>query len=215
MIAVENPAVHVVDDDESLRTIVSRLLRAAGHELHTYASAGEFALSMHQGLRGCVLLDVHMPGPSGLDLQTSLMRSGNSLPVIFLTGRGDIPMSVRAMRAGAVDFLTKPVRSEELLAAVDMALAREAQEHRGRASLRDRRERLERLTPREREVFERVTVGQLNKQIAAEIHAAERTVKAHRAAVMEKMGATSLAELVQTAEALRTEAIRVAATSRA
>ncbi|HSI14553.1 MAG TPA: response regulator [Chthoniobacter sp.] len=201
--AAEMQIVHIVEDDESLRTATSRLLRAAGYEVRTYASAGEFALAREATMSGCVLLDVRMPGPSGLDLQDSLARSSNPLPIIFLTGHGDIPMSVRAMKAGAVDFLTKPVERSLLLAAVESALARGSQERSGRASLRAWRERFESLSPREREVFERVTMGQPNKQIAGEIDAAERTVKAHRARVMEKMGAASLAELVHIAEELR------------
>lgn len=195
--------VHVVDDDESWRIAVSRLLRAAGYEVCTYASAGEFALGLDQGLNGCLLLDVRMPGPSGLELQASLARHGLSLPVVFLTGHGDIPMSVRAMKAGAIDFLTKPVQSAQLLAAIDTALARDADNRRTRAYRQECQDRLDRLTPREREVFERVIAGQPNKQIAAELNAAERTIKAHRARVMEKMEAASLADLVRLAEQFR------------
>ena len=195
--------VHIVDDDESLRTAVSRLLRAAGYQVRTYASAGEFALARAEDLHGCLLLDVRMPGPSGLDLQASLTRHAEALPIIFLTGHGDVPMSVRAMKAGAVDFLTKPVQRAELLAAIETALARDASTRASRERLRTCRERRDSLTAREREVFTRVTQGQPNKQIAAELSAAERTVKAHRAQVMKKMGATSLAELVQIADDLR------------
>lgn len=201
-IAARKEIVHVVDDDESLRTAVARLLRAAGYEVRTYASAGEFALMRDVESRGCVLLDVRMPGPSGLDLQAALTRSDDALPIIFLTGHGDIPMSVRAMKAGAVDFLTKPVQRVELLAAVKTALEREARTQAERASLRIAREHFESLTAREREVFVRVTAGQPNKQIADELHVAERTVKAHRSQVMEKMGAASLAELVRIAQQL-------------
>jgi FixJ family two-component response regulator len=202
-VAAEKQIVHVVDDDESLRTATARLLGAAGYEVRTYASAGEFALARDATMSGCVLLDVRMPGPSGLDLQDSLARNSNPLPIIFLTGHGDIPMSVRAMKAGAVDFLTKPVERSVLLAAVEAALARDSQEYSERMKRHAWRERFDSLSPREREVFERVTVGQPNKQIAGEIEAAERTVKAHRARVMEKMGARSLAELVHIAEQLR------------
>lgn len=195
--------VHVVDDDESLRTAVSRLLRAAGYEVRGYASAGEFSLAMNDELSGCILLDVRMPGPSGLDLQAALNRSGRSLPIIFLTGHGDIPMSVRVMKAGAADFLTKPVQRGELLAAVRSALEQEEVTREEREQLRLWRERLGSLTQRERQVFDRVTAGQPNKQIADELHAAERTVKVYRAEAMRKMGASSLAELVQMSVALR------------
>jgi FixJ family two-component response regulator len=198
----EKSVVHVVDDDESLRTALGRLLRAAGYDVRAYTSAGEFALALSGELTGCVLLDVRMPGPSGLDLQAALARGDNSLPVIFLTGHGDIPMSVRAMKAGAVDFLTKPVQRTELLAAVKTALERDTAIRRERAQWRQWRERFESLTPKERNVFERVIAGHPNKQIAADLDAAERTVKAHRAEVMRKMGAGSLAELVHVAEAL-------------
>ena len=201
-ISSEKASVHVVDDDDSFRTAVARLLRAAGYEVRTYASAGEFALAYDASLSGCLLMDVRMPGPSGLDLQASLSRLHNPLPIIFLTGHGDISMSVRAMKAGAVDFLTKPVQRVELLRAVKTALAHEAEGRSKWERLRAWRERLARLTLREREVFDRVTAGQPNKQIASETKSAERTVKAHRAQVMEKMGAGSLAELVHIADEL-------------
>lgn len=194
--------VHVVDDDESLRTAMTRLLNAAGYAVRAYASAGEFALAYDDDLTGCVLLDVRMPGPSGLDLQASLARKSNPLPIIFLTGHGDIPMSVRAMKAGATDFLTKPVQGSELLAAVQSALQAEAAGRRERGRIQDLQGRLTSLTAKEREVYHRVVTGQPNKQIAAETGMAERTVKAHRAEAMRKMGANSLAELVHTAEAL-------------
>jgi len=201
-LSAEVAMVHVVDDDESLRTAMTRLLSAAGYAVRSYASAGEFALAYSEDLTGCVLLDVRMPGPSGLDLQASLARRANPLPVIFLTGHGDIPMSVRAMKAGATDFLTKPVQGSELLAAVHAALQLEAASRRERVQGQARQERLASLTGKEREVYQRVTTGQPNKQIAAETGMAERTVKAHRAEVMRKMGANSLAELVHIAEAL-------------
>ncbi len=189
--------VHVVDDDESLRTALARLLRAAGFEVSLYASAGEFALAGPGPRRGCLLLDVRMPGPSGLELQEALQRQGGGLPVIFLTGHGDIPMSVKAIKAGAVDFLTKPVQRETLLAAVRSALVKEAEGRSSQAQQREVTRRLRSLTAREMQVLERVIAGQPNKQIALELGAAERTVKAHRAVVMSKMGVASLAELVQ------------------
>jgi FixJ family two-component response regulator len=200
----EKPIVHVVDDDDSLRKAVARLLLAAGYDVRVYASAGEFALANRQNnKRGCVLLDVRMPGPSGLDLQEALVREDEPLPVIFLTGHGDVPTTVRAMKAGAVDFLTKPIKRDVLLNAVRTALARDVRLHTSREQLRDLRARFAKLTPREREVFALVVAGRLNKQIAGELGMAERTVKAHRAQVMMKMGATSLAELVRLADKMQ------------
>jgi len=200
----EKPIVHVVDDDDSLRKAVTRLLRAAGYEVRSYGSAGDFALANRENnRRGCVLLDVRMPGPSGLDLQEALAKEEEPLPIIFLTAHGDVPMSVRAMKAGAVDFLTKPIKRDVLLGAVRTALARDTQLHTSREQLRELRARFARLTPRERAVFDLVIIGRLNKQIAAELGMAERTVKAHRAQVMTKMRATSLAQLVHLADQMR------------
>lgn len=202
--ASEKPIVHLVDDDDSLRKAVTRLLRAAGYDVRAYASAGEFALaSRENNKRGCVLLDVRMPGPSGLDLQEALAREEEPLPVIFLTGYGDVPTTVRAMKAGAVDFLTKPIKRDVLLNAVRTALARDLRLHTSHEQRRDLRMRFTKLTPRERNVFELVVAGRLNKQIAAELGMAERTVKAHRAQVMAKMQATSLAELVHLADKMQ------------
>ncbi|MGH8682680.1 MAG: response regulator transcription factor [Burkholderiales bacterium] len=204
-----SPIVHVVDDDDSVRTAVVRLLQAAGHEARGYASAGEFLLGRSdRDAPGCVVLDVRMPGPSGLDLQAALARLEVPLPIVFLTGHGDIPMSVRAMKAGAVDFLTKPVSREALLTAVQTALGRDAQTRAVRARVHGLRTRYEALTPREREVFAGVVAGKLNKQIAADLGTAERTVKAHRAQVMEKMQVTSVAELVHAAQQLREDPAR-------
>jgi RNA polymerase sigma factor (sigma-70 family) len=200
----EEPIIHVVDDDDSLRKAVTRLLCAAGYDVRAYASAGDFALaSREKNRRGCVLLDVRMPGPSGLDLQEALAREDEPLPIIFLTAHGDIPTSVRAMKAGAVDFLTKPINRDVLLSAVRNALARDLRLHTSHEQRRDLRLRFAKLTPREREVFELVVAGRLNKQIAAELGMAERTVKAHRGQVMAKMQATSLAELVHLADKMQ------------
>ncbi len=188
--------VHVVDDDPSFRTAISRLLRAAGYEVRVYGSAGDFLLEPSPDGSGCVLLDVRMPGPSGLELHEALARRGDSLPVIFLTGHGDIPQSVRAMRQGAADFLTKPVRRSELIPAIRQALARQEAEAESTGRRKEVAERFANLTPREKEVFELVVAGRLNKQIAALLGTSERTVKAHRARIMEKMQADSVAGLV-------------------
>jgi len=202
---VQLATIHVVDDDESFRRAVTRLLQAAGFAVQGYASAGEFLVARIGERPGCVLLDVAMPGLGGLDLQAALAKQDAPLPVVFITGHGDIPMSVRAMKSGAVDFLTKPVKRETLLRAVEAALARDAERRMVQEKSRRYRECFESLTPREREVFELVTAGKLNKQIAAEMGTAERTVKAHRANIMEKMQVQSLAELVHIAAQLKLE----------
>ncbi|MFL6591340.1 MAG: response regulator transcription factor [Luteimonas sp.] len=199
------PVVHVIDDDVSVRESLNRLLGAAGFEVRLYDSAGEFLLCKPGDGPGCLLLDIRMPGPSGLDLQRALLQRGESLPVIFLTGFGDIAMSVLAIKRGAVDFLTKPFERGALLAAVNSALERDAirrERDRGRAELlRD----FTALTPRERQVFTLVAVGRLNKQIASSLNTCERTVKAHRAHVMEKLHVRSVAELVHVAVKLQSE----------
>lgn len=202
------PIIHVVDDDASFRTAVMRLLRAAKYEVRGYASASEFLDSNSCGGQGCILLDLWMPGVSGLDLQQSLERMEERLPIIFLTGHGDIPASVRAMKAGAVDFLTKPVRREALLAAVQNALSLDAKGRAARAVLRELQNRYENLTPREREVLVHVVSGKLNKQIAFDLGTAERTIKAHRASIMEKLSVQSVAELVRLAQELGIDPIR-------
>ena len=197
------PTVHVVDDDDSVRTGIVRLLQAAGFEARGYASAGEFLLGRPlPDAPGCAVLDVRMPGPSGLDLQEALARLGTPLPVVFLTGHGDIAMSVRAMKAGAVDFLTKPVSRDALLHAVRTALARDAETRAAREGSRMLRARYEALTLREREVFAGIVAGKLNKQIAVELGTAERTIKAHRAHLMQKLQAGSVADLVHMADQL-------------
>jgi FixJ family two-component response regulator len=198
-----NATIYVVDDDASMRNALARLLSAKGYEVRAFGSAWEFMAAARAEPPGCLLLDVSMPGPSGLDLHETLSRSESALPVIFLTGHGDIPMTVRAMRDGAVDFLTKPVDRELLFASIERALAiggerQAAADH--RQLLRDR---YETLTARERAVFSRVSDGRLNKQIAAELGISERTIKAHRAQVMEKMRVESVAELVRAADVLK------------
>jgi FixJ family two-component response regulator len=202
------PCIHVVDDDDSFRAAVMRLLRTAGYEVLGYPSAGAFLLGEQGTAPGCVVLDVNMPGPSGLDLQAAFAARADALPIIFLTGRGDIPMSVRAMKAGAVDFLTKPVQPEALLSAVRSALAKDAENRAAQGKASALHARYETLTPRERAVFALVVAGKLNKHVATELGISERTVKAHRAGVMEKLHVTSLAELVHVAEQLQIVAPR-------
>jgi FixJ family two-component response regulator len=197
------PVIHVVDDDESVRGAMKRLLASAGYGVQTYASAGEFLLHPPHDTPGCLLLDLRMPGPSGLDLQESLVRHGVRLPVIFFTGHGDLATGIRAMKAGAVDFLTKPVERKPLLAAIENALQADAARRASNGADADLRARFAQLTAREREVFELVVAGQLNKQIAGALGIAERTVKAQRAQVMTKLGAATAAELGRIAAQLQ------------
>lgn len=197
------PVVHVVDDDPSFLRAVSRRLEAAGFVVEPFDSAEAF-LSRSSNSPGCVLVDLRMHGRSGLDLQEALGRTDDPMPVIFLTGHGDIQSSVRAMKHGAVDFLTKPVAGDELVEAVQRALALDARARAERRVIGDLRARYQRLTPREREVFALVARGLLNKQIAGELGTSERTVKAHRAHVMRKMNVPSVADLARVAERLGT-----------
>ncbi|PPQ21289.1 DNA-binding response regulator [Bradyrhizobium sp. AC87j1] len=195
--------VHVVDDDESFRTAIARRLKLAGYEVATYASALELektALDPEQA--GCILLDVRIPGLSGPDLQARLIASGSTLPIIFLTGYADTPTTVRAIKAGAEDFLTKPISSEQLIDAIERALAGQRTARVQRSKLDSFRTHLATLTQRERQVFNLIVRGRINKQIAHELGTTERTVKAHRHQVMEKMQVHSLAELVSIAERL-------------
>jgi FixJ family two-component response regulator len=205
---MSTPIIHVVDDDPSFRTAVTRLLRAVKYEVRGYASAAEFLNSDLCAEPGCILLDLRMPGTSGLDLQESVEPMEERLPIIFLTGHGDIPASVRAMKAGAVDFLTKPVQREALLGAIQNALAVDARDRAARTVLRELQSLYENLTPREREVLVHVVSGKLNKQIAFDLGTAERTIKAHRASIMEKLRVQSVAELVRLAQELGIEPIR-------
>ena len=198
--------VHVVDDDESLRTAVSRLLRAAGYQTREYASAMDFLRNQGSDAEpGCILLDVRMPGSSGPELQAELARRGICLPIVFLTGYADVGTTVRAFKAGAVDFLVKPVRKESLLDAIGSALQRAAYMQVKQDRVELARAALATLTAREREVYEHVVTGKPNKQIGRELGISERTVKAHRGKVMEKMGADTLVELVRTSEVLGIE----------
>jgi len=195
--------VAIVDDDLSFRKALGRLLRSVGHQVLLYASADAFIHATDRPSRGCLLLDIRMPGLDGLELQDFLNREGCHWPVIFLSGHGDVPMSVRAMKAGAVDFLLKPCERDQLLDAVDRALRTEEANWRHAQRYHCRKAQFDCLTPSQRLIFERVIAGQPNKQIAAETAKAERTVKAHRAEVMRKFEVQSLAELVQAAEVLR------------
>ena len=194
--------VFVVDDDASVLRSTERLVRSLGFGIQAFASAQEFLDGARVERPACLVLDVHMPGVSGLALQHELARRGVEIPIIFLTGHGDIPMTVRAMKAGAVEFLTKPVKSRDLLAAIRSAIERGRVSHQARREREALRERYDRLTPREREVLPLVVAGLLNKQIAGELAASERTVKFHRAHIMKKMQADSFADLVRIAERL-------------
>lgn len=197
------PTIHVVDDDESFHEAITRLLRAAGYKVQNHTDVGHFLLAQFDGAPGCILLDIQMPGFNGLDLQEALVRRPETLPIIILSGYGDVPSTVRAMKAGAIDFLTKPVERNALLNAINNALAHDARERASRKLLAHLRARYDSLTAREREVFSRVIAGKMNKEIAGELNAAERTIKAHRARVMKKMHAGSVAELVHIADQLQ------------
>jgi len=193
--------VFLVDDDASVRRALARLIKAAGYQLQTFASAREFLDSnLHNDGPACLVLDIRMPGLSGMDLQRELQTANTTLPIIFITGYGNIPMSVKAMKQGAVDFLPKPVRDADLLRAIEQALARAVRERAYREELEDIRNRLEKLTAREREVMSLVVRGFLNKQIAVELGTVEKTIKVHRARVMQKMQVNSVAELVRVVE---------------
>lgn len=193
----EKSTVFVVDDDPSFLTAVSRFLRAAGFDVKTFPSATKFLNNLNPDAWGCVIADLKMPGVSGLDLQNTLIKSDSPMPVIFLTGHGDIPTSVHAMRHGAEDFLTKRAPKEELLDAVKRALARDAQAREERARLRELRSRFDALTTREREVLAHVLQGKLNKQTAFDLGITDRTVKVHRGSLMKKLGVQSVAELTR------------------
>ena len=192
--------VFVVDDDPGVRKSLARLLRSAGLEPIAFESAQEFLSNLGPEAAGCAILDLTMPGLDGLAVQRELTSRGSALPVIFLTGHGDVPKSVQAMKGGAADFLTKPVDDEVLLAAVRRALEADRANRDSRRARAEIRERLETLTSREREVMEGVVAGRLNKQIASDLGIAEKTVKVHRGRVMEKMVASSVAELVRMAD---------------
>jgi FixJ family two-component response regulator len=193
--------VFLVDDDAAVRKALTRLIKSAGCQVQAFGSAREFLdVRPEPQTTACLVLDVRMPGLTGLDLQNKLQAMNANLPIIFITGHGDIPMSVHAIKAGAVDFLSKPVKDVALLSAIKEALARATRQSAQRLELAEIHNRLQTLTPREREVLEHVVSGQLNKQIAFDLGTVEKTIKVHRARVMEKMGVESLAELVRIAE---------------
>jgi len=192
-----SPLVRIVDDDASFLKAVARMLRASGFEVKTFASAAEFLAQPELDVPGCVLVDLRMPGLSGLDLQEALAKEGHKLPVIFLSGQGDIPTTVQAMRRGAEDFLTKRAPKKDLLDAVNRAIDRDARERAGRARREALRARFSTLTPREREVLQHVVQGKLNKEIAYDLGIHERTVKLHRTAIKTKLNVDSTAELTK------------------
>jgi FixJ family two-component response regulator len=204
---IDQTIVHIIDDDESLRRAVDSLCRSVGLQTRTYASTAEF-LSARQGeLAGCLILDVRLPGVSGLDFQSQLAELGIRLPVILVTGHGDIQMSVRAMKAGAVDFLPKPFRDQDLLDAVTTAIERDRRRRAAEGGVDLIRDRFLTLSPREQQVMMLVTAGKLNKQVAGDLGLSEITVKIHRGAAMRKMGARTLAELVRMADVLKPKSL--------
>jgi FixJ family two-component response regulator len=198
-----NSTVLVIDDDPDLRASVGRLLRSLGLDAQVFASISDFLKSDPPDGPTCLVLDVRLPGQSGLDLQRELAAANRELPIIFITGHGDIPMSVQAMKGGAIEFLTKPFRDQELLDAVQLGLSRDQVRRENQKALAALRERFESLSPREREIMVQVTLGRLSKQIAGDIGIAEATVKVHRSRLMHKMKARSLPELSRMADKLK------------
>lgn len=196
------PVVYIVDDDPSIRSLLTKLVQSIDVPVEVFASSQEFLSRARPEEPSCIILDVRMPGLSGLDLQERLVQSGIDIPVIFITGFGNVPQSVRAMKAGAVDFLEKPFENQALLDAVNRALERSRLALQHRSELREIRDRIKSLTPREYEVFVRIAAGLANKQVADKLAISEKTVKIHRARVMQKMQARTFAELVRMAEKL-------------
>jgi FixJ family two-component response regulator len=194
------PTVFLVDDDASVRKALTRLIGSAGYDVKAFASARDFIFEPVNAAPACLVLDIRMPGLTGMDLQRQLNQANAILPIIFITGHGDVPTSVRAMKAGAADFLPKPVKEKDLLKAIEQALARCARERAEREEREEIQSRLDTLTPREREVLEHIVAGKLNKQVAYDLGTVEKTIKVHRARIMSKMGVDSLARLVHLAD---------------
>jgi FixJ family two-component response regulator len=192
--------IFLVDDDPGVLKALTRMLEIQDYEVRPFLSSSEFLAQHDPSIPGCAIFDVSMPGLDGIELQAALKAGGIERPIIFITGVGDIPLSVQAMKAGAIDFLTKPVKSQQLLAAVEVAAEKEAQAHQLRTELASINDRMSRLTPREREVLTHVVAGRLNKQIAADLGTVEKTIKLHRGRMMHKVGVRTVADLVRIAE---------------
>lgn len=206
----QQPIVFVVDDDDAVRASLERLIRSAGFTVKTFASANQFLENERPDVPGCLVLDVKLPGIGGLDLQRRLAENDIAIPIVFITGHGDIPMSVRAIKAGAIEFLTKPFRDQDLLDAISQAIELDRTTRQWKSEIAKIRDRYYTLTPREQEVMQLVVSGLLNKQIALELGTSEITIKVHRGQVMQKMRANSLADLVRISEKLGTPATRQA-----
>ena len=203
--AAADPIVYVIDDDDGMRRALSMLLSTVGYKTLVFASPGDFLAHFDPDTHGCLVLDIRMPGMSGLELQQHLNRTGSMLPVIFITGHGDVPMAVQAMKEGAFEFIQKPFRDQDLLDRINHALQQDAESRNNLARRADVVRRLETLTPRERQVMDMVVDGSANKVIAIDLNLSERTVEIHRAKVMEKMGARSVAHLVKLQLSLHNE----------
>jgi FixJ family two-component response regulator len=198
----EQPVVYVIDDDASVREGMADLLRSVGHKVESFGSAQEFLNSKRPDVPACIVLDVRLPGPSGLEFQRTLTKSGIQLPIIFISGHGDIPMSVRAIKSGAIEFLTKPVHEQQLLDAVQAGLEQDRARRQAAEGVAELQQRFDSLTPREREIFNLVVTGRRNKQIAGDVGLSEMTVKVHRSQITRKMRAKSLVDLVRMADKL-------------